>query len=379
MVNRNKSKPCVIFIANRGYALTNSRTGLIRKFIENNWQVVLATSRDTESLSLCKFGANLEILNINRNAFSFFDDIAAFKRILEIFNKWEPVLVHQFHAKPVIIGSIAAKYCSNKPVIVNTITGLGNAFVAGGVVGYVAGLGYKYSLPNANMTIFQNNDDHSFFLLKKWISRQKSCLIPGSGIDIQRFQVARKLSHISSEGTIVMLGRLLRQKGVEEFVDVASYIHKKWPKMRFFWAGEEDLEHSNAVDAEWFRSQSDVEYLGRLDDVIPLFEQADLLLFTSYYREGVPRVILEASAMSLPTVGFDVPGVREAVQHRQTGFLVPQGDLKGMADLVMLLLKNTEMRRVMGKNARNMVENNFDIDTIQEYYLQVYRNLGVEI
>jgi len=372
-------KPVVIFIANRGYALASSRTGLIRRFLENGWQVVLATADDTESRSLCELGAHLEPLDIDRGGLSFANDLRAFRRLSDIFNKWNPVLVHQFHAKPVIFGSIAAKRCLGEIRVVNTITGLGHAFVTGGVAAHLSGLGYKYALPKADMTIFQNRDDQALFLRKNWVSEKKACLVPGSGVDMQRFQMTDRMSHTPSRPVTVMLGRLLGQKGVREFGEVATRIRLKWPKARFLWAGEEDLVHPDAIAAEWFNSQSDVEYLGRLDDVVPTLEQADLLLFTSYYREGVPRVILEAAATGLPTVGFDVPGVREAVLQDQTGYLVPQGDLDSMTEFVTQLLGNTEMRSRMGNAAREMVEKNFDIHAIQERYLQIYRGLGVDI
>ncbi len=372
-------KPVVIFIANRGYALTSSRTGLIRRFLENGWQVVLATADDAESRSLCELGAYLETLDIDRGGLSFLADVRAFRRLSDIFNKWNPVLIHQFHAKPVIFGSIAAKRCLDEIQVVNTITGLGHAFVTGGAAARLAGMGYKYALPKADMTIFQNSDDQTLFLRKNWISEKKSCLVPGSGVNLQRFQMTDRMSHDPSRPTIVMLGRLLGQKGVREFAEVATRIRLKWPQARFLWAGEEDLVHPDAIAAEWFKSQSAVEYLGRLDDVVSILKQADMLLFTSYYREGVPRVILEAAATGLPTVGFDVPGVREAVLQDQTGCLVPQGDLDSMTESVAQLLKSKDMRVQMGKAARSMIEEKFDIQFIQERYVQIYRDLGIDI
>jgi glycosyltransferase involved in cell wall biosynthesis len=176
-----------------------------------------------------------------------------------------------------------------------------------------------------------------------------------------------------------MMGRLLRQKGIPEFVEVARRIKDEWPKARFLLAGEEDLVHPDAVTKQWLREQQSVEYLGRLSDVLPLLSKADLLLFPSYYREGLPRVILEAAATGLPTVAFDVPGVREAVLDGTTGYLVPFRDVDGLIQKVRTLLENEEKRLEMGCTARNMIERKFDIRAVKEHYLNVYRELGVEI
>jgi glycosyltransferase involved in cell wall biosynthesis len=176
-----------------------------------------------------------------------------------------------------------------------------------------------------------------------------------------------------------MLGRLLRQKGIPEFVEVAGRIKQKWPQARFLLAGEEDPVHPDAVTVRWVQEQGSVEYLGRLSDVQPLLAKADLLLFPSYYREGLPRVILEAAATGLPTVAFDVPGVREAVRDGETGYLVSFRDLDGLTDRVKTLLENKEKRLHMGRAAREMVENEFDVRGVKERYLDVYRELGVEV
>ena len=172
-----------------------------------------------------------------------------------------------------------------------------------------------------------------------------------------------------------MLGRLLRQKGIPEFVEVARRIRQRWPRARFLLAGEEDPVHPDAVTVEWVRQQGGVEYLGRLSDVRPMLAEADLLLFPSY-REGVPRVVMEAAAAGLPTVAFNVPGVREAVRDGETGYLVADRDMEALTGWVSALLDNGEHRVRMGRAARDLAERAFDIRAIYEQYLDVYRELG---
>ncbi|MFO7875213.1 MAG: glycosyltransferase family 4 protein [Desulfovermiculus sp.] len=373
-------KPIVIFAANRGYALTSSRTLLIRHFLSSGWEVVLATADDKESRSLCEMGANLEPVVFNRGGFSPVTDIKAYRRLLAIYKKWRPALVQHFHAKPVILGPLAARRTLGNVVrVVNAITGLGHAFIVGGLTSRLAGMGYGLARPRTDAIIFQNRDDRALFVHRGWVDAEKARLIPGSGVDVERFAVTDRDERDGSSPVVVMLGRLLGQKGVPEFVEVAKRIQAKWPGARFILAGEEDPVHPDAVTAKRVREQKSVKYLGRLTDVRPLLAQADLLLFPSYYREGLPRGILEAAASGLPTIAFDVPGVRDAVRDGETGYLVSYPDIEALTQRVQELIEDSQQRLHMGRAARKMVEKEFDIRVVQARYLDVYRELGVEI
>ncbi|QIB65974.1 glycosyltransferase family 4 protein [Kineobactrum salinum] len=367
----------ILFSANRGYALKSSRKNIISLFLDRGWRVVLATADDPESRYLCKFGALLEPVNFSRGGFSPIHDILSVNRLRYIYNKYRPDVVHHFHAKPVIFGSLVARYTLRDSCrVVNTITGLGHAFVTGGWLSHAAGLGYKLSLKNADMTIFQNRDDQKLFGGRGWVAIHKQCLIVGSGVDLKKFEFRTRDCGSARQPVVVMLGRLLKQKGIEEFVSVARAVKEQCPQARFVWAGELDPVHPDAVSETWINRQPDIEYAGRLDDVRPLLSSADVLLFPSH-REGVPRAVMEAAAVGLPTVGFRVPGVREAVEDDVTGYLLAIGDVSGLTARVLLLLQNDELRQEMGKNARRMAEKMFDIKSIEQAYFSLYRKLGV--
>ena len=369
----------VLFAANRGYALLSSRRELIERFISDGWSVVLATENDQESRTLEALGAVLEPVTFNRGGFSPLADWRAGRRLRQIVRRWRPSLVHSFHAKPVIMGTLAVRReLSDDVRIVNTITGLGHAFVQGGLVTWLASAGYRAALGREDVTIFQNRDDRVLFLKNSWLPKAKAKLIAGSGIPLERFSFVDRSAYDSSRPVVVMLGRLINQKGIPEFVEVAKRVLNEVPGARFCWAGEEDPVHPDAGDMDWLKSQREVEYVGRLSDVRPLLKQADLLLFPSY-REGVPRAVMEAAATGLATVAFDVPGVREAVRDGETGYLVPDRDVDAMTDRVLQLLGDKARRLELGRNANELAREAFDIRAIQEAYLNVYRGLGVEI
>jgi glycosyltransferase involved in cell wall biosynthesis len=370
----------VLFAANRGYALLSSRRELIERFIAEGWNVVLATEDDDESATLAGLGAVLEPVTFNRGGFSPLADWRAGRRLRQVLRRWRPSLVHFFHAKPVIMGSLAARRELGDTVrVVNTITGLGHAFVQGGVVTWLAGAGYRAGLPQADVTIFQNRDDRALFLENNWLPEAKAKFIAGSGVPLERFSFVDRSAHNSSRPVVVMLGRLLNQKGIPELAKVAKRVRNEIPGARFCLAGEEEPGHPGAVDMNWLRGEPSVEYVGRLSDVVPLFAEADLLVFPSYYREGVPRVVMEAAATGLATVAFDVPGVREAVKHGETGYLVPDRDVDAMTGRVLQLLGDQIRRLELGRNASELAKEAFDIRAVQEAYLNVYRGLGVEI
>lgn len=376
---REQVRRVAVFAANRGYALTNSRAELIGRLLEADWHVILATSDDAESRALAGRGAVVEPVVFNRGGLSPVSDARAYQRLSCIYERYQPRLVHNFHAKPVILSSVAARRRLGESVIIaSTITGLGHAFVTGGLGAQLAGAGYRWALPCTDATVFQNRDDQEIFLNRGWVTPEQSRLVVGSGIDIHRFATVSRDASSRPGLTVVMLGRLLNQKGIPEFVEVAGRIRQRWPAARFVWAGEPDDIHPDSVSADWMYAQSHVEYAGRLKDVIPLLREADLLLFPSY-REGVPRVVMEAAATGLPTVAFDVPGVREAVRHGKTGYLVPYRDLDGLTNCVEALLADRTTRVKMGQAARALAAEAFDRKVIEEQHLALYRDLGVEV
>lgn len=369
----------VVFVANRGYALTSSRIPLIKRFIESGWRVVIATADDAESQSLVELGVVLQSVYFSRGGVAVVQDISAYKQLFNIYKRWKPSLIHHFHAKPVILGTLVARRLLGSSVrIVNTITGLGHAFVNGGWVAKLAGFGYKFALPKSNMTIFQNNDDYTLFLSNRWVNHESTKVIASSGVDIVKFAFVDRSRRDSDSPVVIMLGRLLRQKGILEFAEVAERVQMILPKARFLLAGEEDLVHPDSLSVESIQNYDGVEYLGRLDDVLPLLEMADLLLFPSY-REGVPRAVLEAAATALPTIGYEVPGVREAVVNKLTGFLVRFNDVDALYERTIELLHDKKLRLRMGKAASELTKKSFDRREIENMYIKTYQELGVSV
>lgn len=371
----------IIFAANRGYALKSSREQIIKRFLDAGWRVVLLTALDKESRYLEDVGAIVEPISFNRGGISIIGDIRSIWLFLKAIYKWRPDIVHIFHAKPIIAGLCALLGTKSKfgVKVVCTITGLGNAFLAGGSTTTLAKFGFRFLLVNADRVIFQNHDDRNLFVKNGWVESAKAKLILGSGVDLSRFFPPDRSNRDFGSPIIVDLCRLIGQKGVREFAAVARELKRTYPNAKFLMAGEEELVHPDRVPVEWVRNENDIEYLGRVENVQELLSEADVFLFPSYYREGVPRVVLEASACGLPTVAFDVPGVREAIRDGQTGYLVKAHDVEALANRVLALIKDPAKRLSMGRNARKFAQEQFDIYKIHDQYYSLYKELDVDL
>ena len=239
----------------------------------------------------------------------------------------------------------------------------------------LAGFGYGLALLRCNRVVFQNADDMRLFLKNGWVKNDQISHIPGSGVDTDLFapvKLCRK------ENVVLMLGRLIGQKGVNEFLQVADFCLEKMPDTLFLWAGEQDDAHPDSVSVKVFEGRKNVRYLGRVENVKELLSKASLLLFPSY-REGVPRAVMEAASMEVPCVGFDVPGVREVVNNEETGFLVPFKDVEALRDKTLLLLNDCKLRKKLGNYARETMVSYYDKASIEGQYMRVFEDMGMQL
>jgi glycosyltransferase involved in cell wall biosynthesis len=217
------------------------------------------------------------------------------------------------------------------------------------------------------------------FLDHGWTTAEKSRLIVSSGIDTHRF--APRDGAGQAPPAVLMVGRLIWQKGVGEYLAAASRVRDKHPGTPFRLAGEWDATHPDAVPAAVVHDaivRGLIEFLGFVPKIEVEFARASIVVLPSY-REGTPRVILEASASGAAVVAFDVPGCREAVVHGETGLLVPFKDAGALADAVCRLLDDENLRTRMGHAGRRMVEARFDLQAVTRAQLRVYQDLGVSV
>jgi glycosyltransferase involved in cell wall biosynthesis len=364
----------VILIAvNASWNIVNFRKELIAALRANGHQVIVVAPEDEYSPRLRALGVRYIPLKMNSQGLSPAEDLLLLGRYFAILREVKPDLFLGYTAKPNIYGSLAAR-ALGIPVIAN-ITGLGTAFLRQGWLARLVGRLYKVSLRSASTVFFQNPEDRDLFLSDRLVRAARAQLLPGSGVDLDHFHPVEE-SRADTEVRFLLVARLLRDKGVGEYVEAAQMVRQAYPSSRFRILGFADVQKRNAIaqgeTARWTSDQL-VDYLGHSDDVRPFIAAADCIVLPSY-REGLPRVLLEAGAMGKPLIATDVPGCRHVIEDGKNGFLCAPRSPDSLAEAMIRMIQlPVQERKTMGARARRKVELNFDEKIVIERYLAAVR------
>jgi glycosyltransferase involved in cell wall biosynthesis len=368
----------IILVSRCAWTLYNFRAGLLRA-LKNKGHHIIAGGAGGDGFEkyIIDLGIPFIALPINKHVINPWADLKLFWSLYRLYHSERPTVVHHFTIKPVIYGSIAARL-AGVPRIVNTVTGLGQVFVQDNTLWlwYLVKWLYSIALACAHFTFFQNRDDLDYFIGYGLIKRRKAGLLPGSGVDCSFFTPASVSVRSHDEPvTFLMVARLLRVKGVEEFVEAARQVKERFPTTQFQLLGPRDERNPTVISisdlARW-QSEGVVQWLGETFDVRPVLAQADVITLPSYYREGTPRALLEAAAMAKPIITTENVGCREVVEDGVNGLLVPVKDAKSLAEAMIRLIEDPALRERMGKAGRAKVEREFEersvIKTVMESY-----------
>jgi len=367
----------VLLTANRGFALLGSRRVLMERLVATGHQVAVATADDVEARALETLGVRRFVVNFQRGGVAPWADLRAFKQLLYAYRTFKPSLVHHFHAKPMFYGAVAARI-ANVPAVVNTVTGLGESMPESGIKARLAQGMYVYACRKALYTVFQNSDDLALFQRRGLVSLGRERLITSSGVDVRRFKPANA---VDTPARVVCMARLLKKKGIQEFIEAARSVRLQLSlPLVFELAGEWDLQHPDAITetelAAWNHDGA-VLFIGYCKKPEEWLPGAVAFVCPSVYREGVPRVILEAAACGVSVIGTDAPGIRDVLKDGQTGYLVPPYDVPAIAERLMTLLTEVDLVRNMSVSSRQLMESQFDIQHITDQYLDLYREAGL--
>jgi glycosyltransferase involved in cell wall biosynthesis len=279
-----------------------------------------------------------------------------------------PHLVFHYTIKPNIYGSVAAKLAGAPSIAVTT--GLGYTFIQKSRAAQIAKRLYRFAFRFPREVWFLNQDDHRAFVDEKLLAHpERARLLHGEGVDLDDFAFAPLPAR--EDFVFILIGRLLWDKGVAEYVEAARSIKARYPHARFQLLGPVGVDNPSAIsrtDVEEWTRENVVEYLGEAHDVRPLIAAADCVVLPSY-REGVPRTLMEASAMGRPIVATDVPGCREVVEHGVTGLLCDVKSASSLASqLERMLTSSPAERAAMAQHGREKVAREFDEKQVVERY-----------
>ncbi len=298
--------------------------------------------------------------------------------LAKLFEKLKPDLIHIYTLKAMCVGGLAFLRPSKSAVLM-TVTGLGYAFTSQSLKARLLGKAVSTIMPRllkraGDDFIFQNQDDLAFFNEEFRIARERLNLIVGCGVDVRKY---RMLAESPGIPTVILASRMLRDKGVVEFVEAAKSLRQEGVRAHFVLVGDPDPENPAGIPAaqlkEWHESGV-VEWRGYCQDMVGLFSEAHIVCLPSY-REGAPQVLIEAASCGKPVVTTDVSGCREVVRHGDTGLLVPPRDSRALADALRTLIRDPELRISMGRKARAFAESEFSLEKVINENFKLYERL----
>lgn len=354
------------------------RLPLARGAQEEGWDVIVAATGASTDSKLAEMGFTGLELPPSDQGFLPFAVLKIISRISQILARHRPDLMHAITIKYAFFAGLAARL-HPRVACVFTIAGLGYLFSGEGFKPKILRLFVSPYLRAALRrkkahVIFQNPDDRAIMISRGLVHESRTHLILGSGVDIAVFKAMPEPD--DKEPLIVMPTRLVHDKGVAVFVEAARLLKKRAVPARCQIAGGVTAHNPLAISAEEMRAMTAdgaAEWLGKVEDMPGLLQRATLIVYPSYYREGIPKVLLEAAATGRAIVTTDHPGCREAVAHHENGLLVPVKDPVATADAIHLLLQDREKRHAMAYRSRERAEKEFDVRLIVRQTLDVYR------
>lgn len=365
----------VVISGNSSWNIVNFRVPLIRALEQAGFEPVIVAPVDPSAEDRMQaLGVRRIVANIDRSGLNPVKDLGLLGLYARVFGQVRPAVYLGYTIKPNIYGCFAARLC-RVPAIPN-ISGLGTAFIRGGLLGRVVSGLYRLALGGAGVVFFQNAEDMALFVDRKLVSAKQARLVPGSGIDLDQFAPA---PFPPGHFRFLLIARLLGDKGVREFVEAARLLKAEGVDASFALLGPLDPGNRTAVsqaELDSWIADGTVEHLGETADVRPFIADSHAVVLPSY-REGLPRVLLEGAAMGRPLIATDVPGCRDVVEEGINGFLCSARDPASLAASMRKMLDlSPEQRTAMGQAGRARVQARFSEALVIGAYLAAIGDLA---
>ncbi len=357
-------------------SLVNFRGELIKAIKKKSHQITaLAGSEEPEVTDfLKKNNVNFIAYPVKRKNISPSSDLKTLNQLKKIFQKEKPDIIIAYTIKPIIWGGLASFFVP-KSHFYAIIEGTGYTFQGTSwqrrLLTYIVSKLYCLALKKATKVIFLNPDDIADFVKRKIISKHKTCIINGIGVDLDFYNQTPLPS--KNQITFLTIGRLLGEKGFRKYVEAAKIVKSKYIDINFQLIGEEDSS-SDAIpinEVRHWHQKGWIEYLGTTNDVRSYISNSHIFVLPSYYREGLPRTLLEAMSMGRPILTTDNVGCRETVIPGENGYLVPKADAQALAERMIWFIENRDQWERMGKRSRELAEEKYDVHKINAQLMEI--------
>lgn len=369
--------PRLLFLITEDWTFWEIRRDLARIALDAGYEVTIATRVTAHAERIRQEGFRLVPIRMLRESRNPFRELLTFLELVRVYRRVCPQIVQHVAMKPALYGSFAA-WVTRIPSVINVFGGLGYAFTdrphEASVLRSLLQRGLRLAIAlSRSVVVVQNPDDRDVLVQENVVTPSQVRLIAGSGVDVHRFV---PVDPPAGDPIVMLVGRMLWDKGVGEFVDAVVRLKQQGVCACFVLVGRCDQGNPTAIAEaqlqQWERDLG-IEWWGHREDLPEVIGRATLVVLPSY-REGLPKVVLEAAACGKAVIATDVPGCREVVQHEITGLLVPVRDPVALADAIARLLSNHGLRKAMGTSGREFVVREHSKEKIGQHFLDLYQD-----
>ena len=377
MINiKNKTK--IVLVSNTSWYIYNFRLKLLFLIKSSNYDLYLICPKDEYTEKLEKLGFKIFNWNLNRRSINPFREFISIYKLARIYSAIKPQIAHHFTIKACIYGSISAFLCNTK-VIINSFTGLGHFFISSNLriklIRKISRIFIRLIFSNINSKlILQNNSDRKKLLELKITTKNKSIVIPGSGIDLDYFYPQEKVFD-RNQIKLLFPSRLIKEKGILELISACILLDEEKIPIKLYIAGKLDEGNRSSLSKKEIavlKGSKNIYLLGHIEDMRDLYRRIDIVVLPSW-REGLSKALLEAAAMGKAIVTTNVPGCRDIVKHMETGLLVNINDPIQIKESIIKIYKNPGLIKKFGRAARLRVKKKFEVNKINKMTLREYK------
>ena len=379
-MNRNKT---ILIIANCFWYIYNFRLDLVIRLRQFGYKVIVVAPLDSYKNLVKEYVDEVKVWDLKRGSINPFLEIKSIFQLISIYKSINPQLIHNFTIKPCLYGGIAARLIGHK-ITISHITAVGPSFFgfsrAIRFLSFLLQPIYRYSFFQTSKIIFHNEFDQDLFKKRRICKKESSCVIQGSGVDINKFKSNKSKNIYSDPIQILFPARIIREKGCIELFEACYALWEEGYNFRLNIAGDIDRENKSTLtrkEIDNIAMNKNINFYGKVQNMKLIYNQNDIVVLPSW-REGLSKSLIEAASMSLPIITTNVPGCEEIIETNQSGIIVPLKNKFFLKEAIKKLIKNPQLGMEYGLRARDLVKKKFEVSLINKKILKIYKDLLFE-